>query len=68
MSKKRQKTAAEIRAKIEALKVEETAATARDREEIGREIQKLTGRETWPEIEPLVSGIIHQQKNGGTAE
>lgn len=59
---KRQKTAAEIRARIEALKVEEAAAATREREEIGRQMQKLTGRETWTEIEPLISGISKKEE------
>ena len=54
---RKQKTAADIRAQIEALQDELTAKTKADQEKIGAEMQRLTGRETWDEIKILLGDV-----------
>ncbi len=47
---KKQKTTAEIKSQIAALRDELREAERAECERIGREMQKLTGKETWEEI------------------
>ena len=47
---KKPKTAADIKAQIAELKAKLDAKERAEREKIGREMQKLTGKETWEEI------------------
>lgn len=51
---KKQKTAAEIKSQIAALKGELRDAERAERERIGREMQQRTGRKTWEEIAVLL--------------
>ncbi len=48
------KTAADVKKQIEKLKQKQIEMERRDREKIGLEVQKRTGKETWPEIEPIL--------------
>ena len=51
---RRKKTAAEIREEIEALRATLAEREREERERIGAEMQKLTGRVTWGEIALVV--------------
>lgn len=51
---KKQKTAAEIKSQISALKGELREAEQAEREKIGREMQRLTGKTTWEEIKAFL--------------
>lgn len=51
---KKQKTAAEIKSQISALKGELREAERAEREKIGREMQRLTGKTTWEEIKAFL--------------
>lgn len=47
---KRTKTAEELRAQINALQVKLDRKERAERERIGREMQRRTGKETWDDI------------------
>lgn len=53
---KRTKTAEEIRAQINALQAKLDEKERAERERIGREMQRRTGKETWSEIAELLDG------------
>ena len=53
---KRTKTAEEIRAQINALQAKLDEKERDERERIGREMQRRTGKETWSEIAELLDG------------
>lgn len=53
---KRTKTAEEIRAQINALQAKLDEKERAERERIGREMQRRTGKETWSEIAELLGG------------
>ncbi|MCR5030127.1 MAG: hypothetical protein K5982_01520 [Selenomonadaceae bacterium] len=48
------KTADEIRKQIEELRKKADELDRRERERIGAEVQKRTGKSTWQEIEPVL--------------
>ncbi len=54
---RKQKTAADIRAEIEALQDELTAKTKAEQEKIGAEMQRRFGVETWDEIKILLDDV-----------
>ncbi len=62
MSKK-VKTIAEIRAEIEALQGTLEQREKIERERIGAEVQRLTGRESWDEIKPLIQQIVPKKES-----
>lgn len=51
---RRQKTPAEIRAKIEKLQAALDEQERAEKVKIGAEIQKMTKKTTWDEIKPLI--------------
>ena len=51
---KKQKNAVEIKAQIAALRDELREAERAEREKIGREMQRLTGKTTWEEIKAFL--------------
>lgn len=51
---RKQKTAADIRAQIAELQAELDAKERAEREKIGEEMQRLTGKEKWEEIKNLL--------------
>ena len=53
---KKQKTAAEIKSQISALKGELREAERAEREKIGLEMQRRTGKATWEEIAAILDG------------
>ena len=50
------KTAADIKAQIAELKAKLDAKERAEREKIGREMQRRTGKETWEEIAAVLDG------------
>lgn len=53
---KKQKTTNEIKAQIAALKGDLRKAERAERERIGIEMQRRTGKETWAEIAAILEG------------
>lgn len=61
---KKQKTPDDIKAQIAALKGELREAERAERERIGQEMQRLTGKTTWEEIMVFLDGKCDKKGAG----